>query len=106
MTEDATAADGELAARLEAVVTERLGDSVEWAVSADTADRVALSLPDRRLVVRRRDGPGGVDHWTLELAVDGATVSKFGPFETVDGLTERVGPLLESEVHYTVCCDG
>jgi len=105
MTDGATA-DGDLAARLETAVADRLGDGVEWEVTAETADCTAVSLPDRRLVARRRDGPDGIDHWTLELAADGATVSKFGPFETVDGLTERVGTLLESEVRYTVCCDG
>jgi len=105
MTEGATA-DEELRARLETTVTERLGGSDEWAVESAAVDRLTVSLPDRRLIVQRRDGPGGVDHWTLELAADGATVSKFGPFETPDGLTERVGTLLESEVRYTVCCDG
>lgn len=104
MTDGATA-DGELTARIETAVAERLGDGVEWVVSGD-ADRVTVSLPDRRLVVRRRDGPSGVDHWTLELAADGATVSKFGPFESDETLTERVGRLLDSEVRYTVCCDG
>jgi len=96
----------DLHARLEATVAERLGDRGDWTVESPAADRVVVSLTDRRLVVRRRDGPGGVDHWTLELAADGATVSKFGPFETRDDLTGRVGTLLDSEIRYTVCCDG
>jgi len=104
MTDGATA-DGDLATRMETAVAERLDDSVEWAVSGG-ADRVTVTLPDRRLVARRRDGPEDVDHWTLELAADGATVSKFGPFESVEGLTERMRTLLDSEVRYTVCCDG
>ena len=105
MTEGATA-DEELRARLETAVTERLGGSDEWAVESAAVDRLTVSLPDRRLIVRRRNGPEGVDHWTLELAADGATVSKFGPFETVAALTDRVGTLLDSDVRYTVCCDG
>jgi len=103
---DGGPAEAELAARLETAVMERLGEREEWAVSTDATDRVTVSLPDRRLVVRRRDGPDGVDHWTLELAADGATVSKFGPFDSVGGLTDRVETLLDSEVRYTVCCDG
>jgi len=103
---DGASADGDVASRLEAAVTDRLGERDGWTVESTSADHVTVTLPDRRLVVERRDGPGGVDHWTLELAADGATVSKFGPFDTVDGLTERVGTLLDSEVRYTVCCDG
>jgi len=103
---DGTTAEGRLDVRLETAVADRLGERVEWDIDAETADCTTVSLPDRRLVVRRRDGPSGVDHWTLELAADGATVSKFGPFDTVDGLTERVARLLDSDVRYTVCCDG
>ncbi|WP_262175483.1 hypothetical protein [Haloarcula laminariae] len=105
MTDDA-ATGGELNTAVETAVAERVGESGEWAVSADTADRVSVTLPDRELVVRRRDGPDGADHWTVELAADGATVSKSGPFETVAGVTERVRTLLDSDVRYTVCCDG
>lgn len=96
----------ELRVGLERIVADRLGEGDAWTVSADAAERVTVSLPDRRLVVRRRDGPGGADHWTLELAADGDTVSKFGPFETVSDLTEQADTLLDSEVRYTVCCDG
>jgi hypothetical protein len=92
--------------RLEATVTARLAEGTEWAVTGDPADRVTVDLPDRRLVVRVRDGPDGVDHWTLELATEGATVSKFGPFESVDAVTAAVRSLLDSEIRYTVCCDG
>ena len=49
---------------------------------------------------------GERDGWTVEPAADGATVSKFGPFEAVGDLTDRIDTLLESEVRYTVCCDG
>ena len=102
-----TATAGEkLRVGLEAAVADRLGEGDAWTVSADAAERITVSLPDRRLVVRRRDGPDGADHWTLELAADGETVSKFGPFESVEGVANRVGTLLDSEVHYTVCCDG
>jgi len=105
MTEDVTAG-GELRVGLETTVADRLSDRREWTVESTGADRVVVSLADRRLVVRRRDGPDGVDHWTLELTADGATLSKFGPFETVEGVTEQVRTLLDSEVRYTVCCDG
>ena len=104
MTEDATAG-GDLLAALDATVADRLGEGDEWAVAGDAAG-VTVTLPDRRLVVRRRDGPDGVDHWTLELAAEGATVSKFGPFDSIDGLVERARTLLDSDVRYTVCCDG
>lgn len=103
---DGARADADVARRLEATVADRLGERVEWTIGADTTDRVTVTLPDRELVARRRDGPDGVDHWTVELAADGETVSKFGPFGTVDGLTGQVGTLLETEVRYTVCCDG
>ena len=98
--------NGDLGTRLETAVAARLGDDDEWAVESTTADRVTVSLPDRRLVVRRQDGPDDVDHWTLELAADGEAVSKFGPFETASDLTDRVDTLLDSDVRYTVCCDG
>ncbi|MFC6756183.1 MULTISPECIES: hypothetical protein [Haloarcula] len=101
---DGTTGDS-LVARLESTVEARLAEGTDWGVSGD-ADRATVSLPDRRLVVHRRDGPEGVDHWTVELAADGATVSKFGPFESVEALTDRVRTLLDSEVRYTVCCDG
>jgi len=95
-----------LVTRLETAVADRLGEGDEWAVSADAADRVTVSLPNRRLVVRRRDGPDDGDHWTLELAADGGTVSKSGSFEIHGDLIGRVDTLLDIEVHYTVCCDG
>jgi|APHM01.1.fsa_nt_gi hypothetical protein len=105
MTETETPAEP-LRAGLERMVADHFGEATDWTVSADTAERVTVSLPDRRLVASRRDGPGGADHWVLELAADGETVSKFGPFGTVDGLVERADTLLDSEVRYTVCCDG
>lgn len=93
-------------ARLETVVADRTGERDAWTVEADGSDRVTIRLPDRTLVVRRRDGPDGATHWTLELAAEGATVSKFGPLASVAELSERVRTLLEADVRYTVCCDG
>ncbi|WP_324663248.1 hypothetical protein [Haloarcula sediminis] len=99
-------ADEDLRAGLETAVADRLSEGADWSVTGDAGDCVTVSLPDRRLLARRRDGPDGADHWTLELAADGATVSKFGPFETVGEVTEQVRTLLDSDVRYTVCCDG
>jgi hypothetical protein len=87
-----------------AVASEYGGD--EWVVSTDGAASTTVDLPDRRLVVRHRDGPDGGDRWTVELAADGATVSKFGPFESVAASVAQVETLLEGDVQYTVCCDG
>lgn len=95
-----------LADRLDATVSDRLAEDAEWTLQRDPPDRVTLSLPDRTLVVHRRDGPDGVDHWTLELVADGAIVSKFGPFDTVGAVCDQVRSLLDSDVRYTVCCDG
>jgi len=92
--------------RLDATVAARLDADTEWAVARESPDRVTLSLPDRALVVHRRDGPGGVDHWTLDLVADGAIVSKFGPFDSRATVCEQVESLLSSDVRYTVCCDG
>lgn len=94
-----------VAARLEATVSDQF-DADAWAVETDPPDRVTVQLPDRKLAVHRRDGPDGVAHWTLELAADGATVSKFGPFDKIEDLLEKVTALLDSDVFYTVCCDG
>jgi len=93
-------------ARLVGTVSTRLGDTDSWAVERTSPDRVTVELPDRRLDVQRRDGPDGTDHWTLALAADGTTVSKFGPFDAVTELTGRVEALLDSDIRYTVCCDG
>ena len=89
--------------RIAATVDARLDDDAEWTVSEGP---LAVRLPDRRLLVRRHDGPEGADHWTLALEADGATVSKFGPFDSVGALTEQIRSLLDADVAYTVCCDG
>jgi hypothetical protein len=94
-----------LATALESAASRhREGD--EWTVSRDGPAGATLSLPDRTLVVRHRDGPEGAERWTVDLAAGGATVSKFGPFESVPEAVERVESLLEGDVSYTVCCDG
>ena len=95
----------------EATVHAHLGVTAETLFGADGAwrlesDPTAIRLPDRRLVVRRRDGPEGADHWTLTLLADGETVSKFGPFESVRAMADRARTLLDGDVDYTVCCDG
>jgi hypothetical protein len=71
--------------RLEAVLERALADSASWAVTTD--------------------GPDG-HRWTVVLRADGAVVSKFGQFETIDGVAGTVESLLDSDVRYTVCCDG
>ncbi len=98
-------ADRALATALESAVTSEYGGD-EWTVSTDGTVGATVDLPDRTLVVRHRDGPAGGDRWTVELAADGATVSKFGPFESVAASIERVESLLSGDVQYTVCCDG
>lgn len=99
-------AAGTAADRLRSVVASQFGDPDEWTVESASPDRVTVRLPDRTLDIRRRDGPDGADHWTIALLADGDTVSKFGPFSSVDGLSGQVRSLLDSDVRYTVCCDG
>ncbi|WP_336337439.1 hypothetical protein [Haloarcula brevis] len=89
--------------RLEASLERTLAESAPWEIPTD--DPLVVRLPDRELAVERADGPDG-HRWTVALRADGAVVSKFGPFETVDAVVERVESLLDSEVRYTVCCDG
>jgi len=89
--------------RLETVLDETLADSVVWQVTTDSP--VTVQLPDRELTVEQSDGPDGV-RWTVVLCSDGAVVSKFGQFDTVDEAVARVGSLLDADVRYTVCCDG
>ncbi|KAA9408634.1 hypothetical protein EGO51_02165 [Haloarcula hispanica] len=92
-----------LARRLETVLESALADSVSWTVTTDGP--VVARLPDREFAFERNDSPDGY-RWTVVLRADGAVVSKFGPFETVDGVVEQVESLVHSEVRYTVCCDG
>lgn len=80
-------------------------DAGDWTVRTNP-DRVTVELPNRTLVVRRRDGPEGGDRWTLDLYAGGEKVSVFGLFESVDAVDQRVREVLESDVRYTVCCDG
>jgi len=95
-----------LPVRVEETVRARLAEDADWTIDDGAGGDLTVTLPDRELVVHRRAGPDGADRWTLELAADGATVSKFGPFESVGTVTDRVGALLDCEVRYTVCCDG
>jgi hypothetical protein len=92
-----------LGRRLEAALDSAFADNVSWAVTTDGP--VVARLPDREFAFERGDGPDG-HRWTVVLRADGAVVSKFGRFETVDGVVERVESLVHSDVRYTVCCDG
>jgi hypothetical protein len=69
-------------------------------------DGAVIGRSDRRIVVTPRDGPGGRRAWTVVVRNDGTTVSKFGLFHSHDAVRTRVRTLLETEVGYTVCCDG
>ncbi|GCF13486.1 hypothetical protein Harman_14210 [Haloarcula mannanilytica] len=89
--------------RLETALADALADGVSWAVSTDRP--VVARLPDREFVFERHDGPDG-PRWTVVLRAEGAVVSKFGRFETVDDVVETVESLAASAVQYTVCCDG
>jgi len=93
----------ELRRRLETTLESALADSVSWTVTADGP--VVARLPDRELALETSNGPDGV-RWTVVLRADDAVVSKFGQFETVDGVVETVASLVQSDVRYTVCCDG
>ena len=92
-----------VAARLEATVRTR-GDACEFHDASP--DRMRVSCPDRTLVVTRRDGPDGVDRWSVTLRSDGETVGKFGLFDSRDDVVDTVETLLDGGVRYTVCCDG
>jgi hypothetical protein len=81
-------------------------DGDEWTLDDGTTAALRVGLPDRTLIVERRDGPEGGRRWSLTLRADGATVSKFGPFESVVALVERVATLQNATIRYTVCCDG
>lgn len=81
-------------------------DGDDWTLDAGSTAELRIGLPDRTLIVEQREGPAGASHWDLTLRADGATVSKFGPFESVGALAERVATLQDAAVRYTVCCDG
>jgi hypothetical protein len=89
--------------RLQAALENTLAESVSWAVSTDGP--VVAQLPDREFVFERRDGPDG-HRWTVVLRAEGAVVSKFGQFETVDDAVATVESLAATDIQYTVCCDG
>lgn len=92
-----------LCRRLETALESALAESVSWSVTTDGP--VVARLPDREFAFERDDSPDG-NRWTVVLRADGAVVSKFGQFETVDDVVERVESLVHSDVRYTVCCDG
>ncbi|KAA9399207.1 hypothetical protein Har1130_13480 [Haloarcula sp. CBA1130] len=92
-----------LARRLETALDRTLAGSVSWAVTTDGP--VVARLPDREFAFERNDGPDG-HRWTVVVRADDAVVSKFGQFETIDSVVERVESLVHSDVRYTVCCDG
>ncbi|EMA29050.1 hypothetical protein [Haloarcula japonica] len=92
-----------LARRLETALESTLADTVSWTVATDGP--VVARLPDREFVFEQRDDPDGC-RWTVVLRADGAVVSKFGQFETIDSAVERAESLVRTDVRYTVCCDG
>lgn len=73
--------------RLEAALDGGSDDSVSWQVTADRA--VTIPCPDRELTVEHRDGPTGI-RWTVVLCADGAVVGKYGQFDTIDAVLDRV----------------
>ena len=90
--------------RLETAVSETL-TSTEWSLT-ETPDGYQISLSKRSITITAHEGPTGTPNWVLTLLTEGETVSKFGPFDTIDPLVEQVCLVLESDSLYTVCCDG
>ena len=90
--------------RLETAMSETL-TSTEWSLT-ETPDGYQITQSERTVTITTRDGPNGTPHWVLTLLAEGATVGKFGPFDTIDSLVGQVCTVLESESLYTVCCDG
>lgn len=90
--------------RLEALVEATVDVSTSWQVTTDRPTTVWL--PDRRITVEQRAGPDSTHRWTVVLHADETVVSKFGQFETVAEVEETVRSLVDTDVHYTVCCDG
>lgn len=95
----------ELGARLRSTVATGMDEDIVWDV-VERGDGVRLRLPDREIHVEPRQGPGAETRWTTALSADGATVTKDGPFDSVEAALERVRRLLATEVRYTVCCDS
>ena len=85
---------------------ERFEGRGDVSVTVEPDGRSRLSASDRTVVVERRSGPDGSPRWTLALRADGETVSKFGPLASPATVLDRAETLLETEVRYTVCCDG
>lgn len=99
------AADSHLTARLRTTVDETLDADGVWTLSSSAAD-IRLTLPDRTLTVSEHDAPDGTTRWVLSLSANGETVSKFGPYDSVDALVDQLRTVLKADVGYTVCCDG
>ena len=78
----------------------------DWECVDESPDRLRVEGSDRTLVVDRHDGPGHESRWSLTLRADGATVGKFGRFESLDEVRAQVSALQGTDVRYTVCCDG
>lgn len=97
-------ADSQLASRVRATLNETL-DGDMWTLSS-TADGYQLTLSDRVLRFSAHDAPAETTRWVLTLVADGETVSKFGPYAATEPLVEQLRSVLESDVLYTVCCDG
>ncbi|MFC7115356.1 hypothetical protein ACFQH2_10925 [Natronoarchaeum sp. GCM10025703] len=91
--------------RLARTVERVLDDAVDWTLD-DVDDGYRLVAPDRTLLITRRAGPKESVRWVISLRADGATVSKFGPFASVDDVADQVKTVLDADVQYTVCCDG
>jgi hypothetical protein len=99
--------EGPVSATASASLPSRVVAALDGSPTIDDGPTGALiHLPDRTLRVERRAGPEGGRRWTLALRVDGATVSKCGPFASPEALAERVATLQDAAVGYTVCCDG
>lgn len=91
-------------ARLQAVLAETL-DSTDWTLT-ETTDGYRIDLIDRTITVDAHETPAETIHWVLTLRADGKTVSKFGPYADTATLAEQLCTVLDSDVLYTVCCDG
>jgi len=79
--------------------------STEWSLT-ETPNGYRITQSDRTVTITEREGPTGSPNWVFTLLSEGATVGKFGPFDTIDSLVEQISTVLESDSLYTVCCDG
>lgn len=91
--------------RLAPIVSDCLGSDAEWTVT-ETTTGCRLGVSDRTLDISSHDGPDGSTRWVLSLEADESLVGKFGPYDSLEGLTAQVRTVLTSTVFYTVCCDG